>query len=489
MKAVLIMYDSLNKRYLPPYGNNKVVCPNFTRLAQCCNTYDNFYAGSLPCIPARREIHTGRYNFLHRSWSPGEPFDESMPELLSQAGIYTHLITDHCHYWENGGLNYNTRFTTHEYIRGQEGDAWAGTAKDFTGNKYGKRQDSFNRLLEAEEKDHSHVRCFEKGRQFLYDNKDNDNWFLQLEYFDPHEPFFAPDRFKKLYTDSPNQVDWPEYRVYTEAEQDMVDSFQTNYSAVVSMCDEYLGKILDVFDELDLWKDTLLIINTDHGFMLGEKGFVGKNYMPVFDDIANLPFFMYVPGEEKGKRRKSLCQTIDIAPTLLDWFGMQKGKHMLGKSLLETNKNDRSVHECILYGYFGMHVNITDGKYTYHRCAKTKDNTPLFQYTLEPAHIKKFMSKEEIKQADMHLHDEFTWTDHVPVMKIPVDERYDRKKYYTYSNHAKYGDLLFDRVNDPEQLTPLHDEQIEQHFTAKMVSLMKENEAPEEQYVRLGLQK
>ena len=40
-------------------------------------------------MPARRELHTGRYNFLHRSWGPLEPFDDSMPQLLDDNGAST----------------------------------------------------------------------------------------------------------------------------------------------------------------------------------------------------------------------------------------------------------------------------------------------------------------------------------------------------------------------------------------------------------------
>ena len=67
MRAVTIMYDSLNRRYLPPYGAEGIIAPNFQRLADHCVTFDNFYCGSMPCMPARRELHTGRYNFLMRS--------------------------------------------------------------------------------------------------------------------------------------------------------------------------------------------------------------------------------------------------------------------------------------------------------------------------------------------------------------------------------------------------------------------------------------
>ena len=103
MKTIMVMYDTLNLRFLPPYNTPEfeIHAPNFKRLAEKTVIFDNSYAGSLPCMPARREIHTGRYNFLHRSWGPIEPFDDSMPEILGRKGIYTHLVSDHYHYWQD----------------------------------------------------------------------------------------------------------------------------------------------------------------------------------------------------------------------------------------------------------------------------------------------------------------------------------------------------------------------------------------------------
>ena len=126
MKAIVVMFDSLNRRLLPPYGCDWVHAPNFQRLAERTVTFDNCYIGSMPCMPARREFHTGRYNFLHRSWGPLEPFDDSVPEILKENGIYTHLTTDHPHYFEDGGATYHTRYSSWEFNRGQEGDAWKG---------------------------------------------------------------------------------------------------------------------------------------------------------------------------------------------------------------------------------------------------------------------------------------------------------------------------------------------------------------------------
>ena len=106
------------------YGGTSIATPNFDRFARRAVTFDNHYVGSLPCMPARRDLHTGRLNFLHRSWGPLEPFDNSFPEQMRDAGIHTHLVTDHMHYFEDGGATYHGRFRTCDFIRGQEYDPW-----------------------------------------------------------------------------------------------------------------------------------------------------------------------------------------------------------------------------------------------------------------------------------------------------------------------------------------------------------------------------
>jgi len=70
MRAIVVMFDSLNRAQLPPCGGQDVIAPNFDRLASRSTTFEKSYAGSLPCMSARRELHTGRYNFLHRSRGP-----------------------------------------------------------------------------------------------------------------------------------------------------------------------------------------------------------------------------------------------------------------------------------------------------------------------------------------------------------------------------------------------------------------------------------
>ena len=177
MKAILLMFDSLNRHFLRPYGCDWVHTPNFQRLTERSVTFDRSYVGSMPCMPARRELHTGRYNFLHRSWGPIEPFDDSMPEILKQNGVHSHLASDHYHYWEEGGCTYHTRYKTWEIVRGQEGDPWkCNLSSDLPkppssmNERYRSgdwlRQDWVNRSYMREEKAHHQAQTFQLGLEF-----------------------------------------------------------------------------------------------------------------------------------------------------------------------------------------------------------------------------------------------------------------------------------------------------------------------------------
>ena len=129
MKAVFVLSDSLNRHFLPSYGNDWVQAPNIDRLARRSVTFDNHWIGSAPCMPARRDILTGRLNFLEREWSGLEPFDRPFTRLLRNNGIHTHMETDHYHYFHVGGENYHTQFGSWRFHRGQEWDVWASTIR------------------------------------------------------------------------------------------------------------------------------------------------------------------------------------------------------------------------------------------------------------------------------------------------------------------------------------------------------------------------
>lgn len=523
MKAVMLMFDSLNREMLEPYGCDWVKTPNFRRLAEHSVCFDQCYAGSLPCMPARRDLQTGRYNMLHRSWGPMEPFDDSMPELLKNNNVYTHLISDHVHYWEDGGATYHYRYNSWENIRGQEGDMWKCLPELFgpcdeskLQNKDGvyfhatqnlQRHDAVNRKFMKTEEDTALAKTIHGGLEFIDTNHDCDRWFLQIECFDPHEPFYVPKDWKTEYEDdyeNPGK-DWPPYHHVTE-EESLARHYRYKYAELLELCDKYLGKLLDKFDELDLWKDTMLIVNTDHGYLLGEHGWWSKVVMPCYDEIAHIPLFIHDPRfAADGQRRKEIVQTIDLPATVLEFFNVGLPKNMQGRPIRTVIEKDEKIRDYALFGIHGAHVNIYDGKYIYMKAPVSEKNTPLYEYTLMPMHMRNMFSPAELEKAEAVSGNCFNFTKGCPVWKIPKGNGNGSKDFSdllingkdseeakhidnnSMVNAANFGDKLFDMEKDPKQTTVLEDNAIEAYMANLLQKAMKENDCPMEQFERIGI--
>ncbi len=497
MKAVMVMFDSLNRHMLSAYGCDELITPNFKRLAQKSVTFDNFYIGSMPCMPARRELHTGRTNFLHRGWGPLEPFDDSMPELLKSNGVYTHLITDHWHYFEDGGATYHTRYNTWEFYRGQEGDPWkAEVAEPDKSGRIGMPKTNYqirNHVINSKHinkrEDYPLEKCITSGLEFLDVNKNEDNWFLQIECFDPHEPFVVPQEFKDMYPDDYEgpTFNWPEYAKVKETEQE-IEHLKNHYAALVTYCDYNLGKVLDFFDENNLWDDTMLIVNTDHGYLLAEHDWWAKVLMPWYNEIAHTPFFMWDPRfKVQGERREALATAIDIPVTMLEYFGVEVPKDMLGKSLASVIDKDREIHDGVLFGMHGNQVNVTDGEYVYMRGPVSMENAPLFNYTHMCTRMERRYQIDLLSHKDVSLAEPFTFTKGCKTMKIPCPPGFEVQKGI-FVNPYEFGTTLYNVKDDPGELNPLDDKEQEERMIKLLVKLMKEQDAPQEQYERLGLQ-
>jgi len=503
MRCIFVLFDSLNRHMLAPYGGTRIPTPAFQRLADRCATFDRHYVGSLPCMPARRDMQTGRLSFLHRSWGPLEPFDNWFPELLYDNGVYSHLITDHLHYFEDGGATYHTRYDSFDFIRGQEGDAWKAMVQphwERLREKYHERQFSqaqrtyyrnnmANREFIKDEKDFPSVKCFASAFEFLDLNRDADNWLLHLETFDPHEPFTAPERFKQPFATGwqGGIRDWPRYGRVDELPEEC-EELRANYYALVSLCDFLLGQLLDQLDRHDMWKDTALVVSTDHGFLLGEHDFWAKNRMNLYEEIVHIPLFVHDPRHPTGgQRRRSLTQTIDFAPTFLDLFGVAPPPESQGFSMLPALRQDREQREGALFGYFGGAVNVTDGHHTYHRFPPDLRTQEIYQYTLMPTHIFDRFSTEELESAS--LAKPFPFTKNVPLLKVPVIET--SPMYNTYGPGVLLEDetRLYDLEADPGQERPLVDAAAEARMERLMKGLMVANDAPPEALKRIGLER
>ena len=393
MRTVFVLLDSLNRKAMEPYGGTQVSTPNFQRFARRAVTFDNHYVGSLPCIPARRDLHTGRINFLHRSWGPLEPFDDSFPELLRQSGVYTHIVTDHHHYFADGGATYHQRFSSWELVRGQAIDRWKAHVnpdrerleRDHHPIQRHRLNYMINREYMTREEDYCGPQVFSLATDFLRTNHTQDDWLLQLECFDPHEPFHAPPRFREMYPTSYEGpiLDWPVYKRVTESPEDIAE-LRANYAALTTMCDEYFGRLLDFFDEHDMWRDTCLVLTTDHGFLLGEHGQWMKTTL--FEQATRVPLIIRAPGvSQAGQMSPRTVELLDLYPTLLDLAGLPVNTRNEGLSLssLLSDPDDPRWHKPALSQIAGGRSVRTE-RYRYTEWQNGERGRALYEYASDP---------------------------------------------------------------------------------------------------------
>ena len=498
MKLVFVLLDSLNRNALQSYSDStNIKTPNFKRFQEKCVTFDNHYVGSLPCIPARRDLHTGRINFLHRSWGPLEPFDDSFPELMKNKSIYSHIITDHHHYFADGGATYHQRYSSWDLVRGQAIDRWKAEVKpnfEMFRKQYHKTQHHrknymINRQYMINEEEYCTPQVFSKAEEFLNKNKDEDNWFLQIECFDPHEPFHAPNRFREIYPTNYEGpiLDWPIYDRVKESKEE-ISELRANYAALVTMVDEYFGKLLDYFDKNNLWTDTALILTTDHGFLLGEHDWWAKNRMPVYNEIANIPLLIYHPdfSSNGGSRRKCLTQSIDIMPTLLDIFKINSPKDVTGKSLLGILNKEKNIRNSLIFGYFGSACNITDGLHTYFRYPEKMNAENLYEYTLMPTRMTSRFSIQELIGST--LSNPFAFSKGLQLLKVKprVSDEGEPLEVQGMS-FEDTSSQLFNVLNDPQQKEPLDNPEVVNYLLKEMYHHLKVTDAPSEIFERFKI--
>lgn len=486
MKVILILSDSLNRHYLSLYEESWVVAPNLERFAARSVTFDNHWIGSAPCMPARRDMMTGRLNFLEREWGGVEPFDVPFPHLLrDQADVFCHMETDHYHYFHVGGENYHMPFNTYAFHRGQEWDSFVSrVTPPEEPDHLGKWKDQYtlNQMAFETEAEFPTQKTFQGAIDWLQANEGEDDYFLWIEVFDPHEPFDCPQEYLDLYDDDWEGplYNWSGYEKVEESSE-ATRHLRRQYAATLTMMDAWFGKLLDELERQNAFEDTLIIFTTDHGHLLGERGLTGKNNWHTWNELAHIPLIVHLPGDaHAGERRTQLTQNIDIAPTVMDYFGVTWDHEIHGESwrpMLEDNAPAK--RRAALYGWFGQTVNVTDGRYTYFRVPATEANQPLYRHFLTPGHF----SMRDV--APLSFYAEAELGHFLPYTEYPVIRaRVDKGTSPDWSET-----MLFDIVKDYEQTQSLAGTPLEATYEALLVETMAEMDAPPSQYARLGLKK
>lgn len=489
--VILILIDSLNRSHLSAYGPTVVATPNLDRFSQRAWRFDNHYVGSLPCMPARREIFAGFKEMMWRPWGPLEDFDARLPRLLETASYQTAIITDHYHYWEESGNGYLQTFQQTDLVRGHEVDNWqlpdSDEAPAWVKNierwrpGHGRRYYANVKAFRTEE-DFFPAKVMKAAAQWLLVDRPSP-FFLQIESFDVHEPFHLIEPYASMYGDPSGYEHftvWPPYqdpaqlaKFISATTPNELAFIRSQYAGKVSMVDRWLGEVLGTLDRTRRWDNTIVIVTTDHGHDLGERGTFGKQY-PHYDSHARLPLLIWHPDHPGGGRTISeLTSTVDLFSTILEACDVRH-EAVHGRSLMPliTGSGDIEPRSGLLYGTFGQGVCCTDGRYTIFK-SPSPSGGDLYAYsTLK---YKSLVLGEPLSP-EVAGH----YMPHVaaPQWRAPVRVR-----------PLSTENFLFDLSDDPEQTNNVWATSLAQrhNMLGLLQELLRSEGAPPEQYERLGL--
>ena len=190
---------------------------------------------------------------------------------------------------------------------------------------------------------------------------------------------------------------------------------RNQYGALLTMCDTYLGKLLDYMDVHRMWQDTMLIVATDHGFcwesMDGGRKIV--RYFMRSCRTRRCSFGIREP-EQRENAGKPWCRLSTLRRRCCRTLAYRFHPDMQGHDLQTVLQQDIPVRDAALFGMFGAHVCVTDGRWVYMRA--DRPGTALYDYTLLPLHQRAMYAPEELQK--LTLHEPFSFTKGCRTLKI-----------------------------------------------------------------------
>ena len=365
LNVVVVVMDSLRADHV--YGP-RARTPAWDRFTRQGVSFVNAHPEGMPTIPARRGIMSGKrvYPFRgYRPWrglppQPGwEPVGidgEMWTSTLDKEGWTTGYVTDNPHLLLPVHKRFRQRFDRVELVDGQvpvrrkptrrvsrrELDhhmpkALRGTPAEARMRAYL----SVNPPGRAE-RDYNAAKVFRDGMSWIEWARSRQPFALVIDSFDAHEPWDAPARLIDLYGPAkPGGVEPIQPFATPAARASEVDltnrmlrRMRQLYAAEVTMVDLWLGRFLDRLENLGLAENTLLVLVSDHGVLLGERGWVGKRYSEMYEELTHVPMAMRHPaGRGRGRKSAYLASNHDVGPTVLSMLGVDPPKGMNGADL------------------------------------------------------------------------------------------------------------------------------------------------------------
>ena len=416
------------------YGNPIIQTPNIDKLASSGFIFNNHYVQASICGPSRSSLLTGIVSQQWDSWGEFRKTDHepdapiSLPHLFKKNGYKTIGIGKITH--EPGGVmdeaqsiaqipfSWDTTYTA----VGKWDTPW----RSFFAYSNGDAHNTAMRIgmatpripYEAGDVDDEGypdgLNALEAIKQLQSLKQQNAPFFMALGFYKPHLPFNAPKKYWDLYNRDeipvaqnnfiPKNADskycinnspevtthypWPDGP--GNVSEESAKTLKHGYYASVSYIDALIGKVLDELERLDLLKNTIVVLWSDHGWHLGEHTMFGK--MSNFEIATRSPLIIRVPDlSSNGKKLNQLTESIDIYPTLAELCGLDFPDNLDGQSIVDVLTNpDIKGQEFARSFYYRNHAlgkTIRTKRYRIVRWATENDSTvavELYDHQFDP---------------------------------------------------------------------------------------------------------
>lgn len=336
---VFLLGDDHRWDALGVMGNPFIRTPHIDRLANDGVRFNNMFVTTAICVTSRASIFTGLYAHAHRIFGFSDPLSEdlysrSYPALLRKAGYRSGFVGK----WGiDGGKMPAESF---DYFRGFQGQ---GSYFPEPGHRGRHLTDQMG----------------DQAVEFIESCKPGEPFHLSVSFKAPHvqdeDPAqFLPDpRYEALYRDvevpTPETADprhisqLPLSMQRSEARRRWAVRFSTpelyqrsvkNYYRLITGMDYQVQRLRQALERRGLAQNTVILYAGDNGFYLGEHGLAGKWFM--HEESIRVPLIIYdprAPRRRRGLQIEPMALNIDIAPTLLNYAGVEAPPAMQGRTL------------------------------------------------------------------------------------------------------------------------------------------------------------
>ncbi len=339
-KHVLILFcDQLRADCIGACGNEEIQTPAMDALVADSTVYDRCITPSPVCVPARLSLMSGHYAARHGN------NNNNLYSVYKGKGFYAEL-TEHGYQSCCVGKMHNAwdLYGPMGFAERHSQEELSNPADDYTKficqnypavfDYNGHRSEMYYvpQVSQMPAEGHPTQWIGDRCVEFIEKCDPEQPVFLFGSFIHPHPPFCPPAPWNKLYRREGKAPFVPEG--YRELKPLLAKGFdcerlgiseidalrlKNSYYACVSFVDYQMGRILAALKEKGMYEDTLILLTSDHGEVLGDYRNMGKRSM--LDAAARVPFIMKVPGMAPG-HRTDVCSLVDVAPTLLSFAGI-----------------------------------------------------------------------------------------------------------------------------------------------------------------------